>query len=98
MNMHFRPMVMVFKGYVVHGPAVLLPALSVLRDGLPGKIIPRIPRILRSVWPLPRCPRAGKIPMRDAPQGAREAATNLVVAAVWLPRGTCEILVGGARD
>ena len=36
---------------VVHGPPVLLPALLVVGDGLPNKIIPRILRPVRDPYP-----------------------------------------------
>ena len=65
---------------MVHGPAVLLPALSVLGDGLPNKIIPRISRA--------SCVRSGLtfgeydiVGVVELPENTDAAAFSMAVAA-----------------
>jgi len=83
---------------VVHGPAVLLPALPVLGDGLPARSSRVYPAHLTSgPGPYLVVHEPGKLAI-----GKRCAAGgddhNLIAAAVRPPRGTSEILVGVARD
>jgi len=97
----FEPMVTLppqwfSRASMVHGLAMLLPALSVFGDDLPSKIIPRISRAFASSpGPLPRCQRAGKLAIDERRAGVCGwRRPELIAAAVWPLCGTCEILVG----
>jgi hypothetical protein len=78
------------RASVVHGPAVLLPALSVLEDGLLSKIVPRISRTccVQSEPYLGVNEPGSRRSVRDVPRGVRTASIHSFpppyrMAAAW---------------
>ncbi len=89
------------RASVVHCPAGAATCVVGTRDDLPSKIIPRTSRAAcaRS-GALTSVSRAGKLAIgeRYAAECAGGGDHYLLLAAVWPPRGTREILIDVARD